>query len=204
MRSMNARVRSRPTSRESSRVSSRSESPLLGEAKASPTPAVSTVWRSGRSSISQDSRKATSDDRRADQEHGRERVGEGAGVAVAHGRGQPLHARSGRSSRCRPAAGRAGSSLVSRCGEDGAERGGAERAAHRAEQRRARGRHAELRVVDGVLHGEHQHLHDQPEPEAHHEHRGEARRASRSARPGGRAAASRPRRSPCPTIGNTL
>ena len=40
-------------------MSSRSESPLVGEAKASPTPAVSTVWRSGRSSISHDSRNAT-------------------------------------------------------------------------------------------------------------------------------------------------
>ena len=71
-------------------MSSRSESPLVGEAKASPTPAVPTVWRSGRSSTSHDSRKATSDDPRADQEHGRERVGEGAGVAVADRCGEPL------------------------------------------------------------------------------------------------------------------
>jgi hypothetical protein len=56
---MNARVRSRPTSRASSRVSSFSESPLVGDANASPTPAVSTVWRSGRSSMRQESRKAT-------------------------------------------------------------------------------------------------------------------------------------------------
>ena len=59
MRSMNACARGRPTRRASSWVSSRSESPLDGVAKASPTPAVSTVWRSGRSSTSHARRKAT-------------------------------------------------------------------------------------------------------------------------------------------------
>ncbi len=39
-------------------------------------------------------------------------------------------------------------------------------------RRRARGRDAEIGVVDGVLHREHEHLHHQPEPEAQHEHRG--------------------------------
>jgi hypothetical protein len=41
-------------------MSSRSESPGFGDANASPTPAVSTVWRSGRSSMSHDRRNATS------------------------------------------------------------------------------------------------------------------------------------------------
>lgn len=59
MPSMKAVVRRRPTSRDSSPVSSRSESPLVGEANASPTPAVPTVWRRGRSSTSHESTNAT-------------------------------------------------------------------------------------------------------------------------------------------------
>ena len=51
----------------------------------------------------------------------------------------------------------------------------AERAADRAEERGARGRDAEIGVVDRVLHRDDQHLHDHAEPEAEHEHVAAAR-----------------------------
>ena len=55
---MNTSVRSRPTARLSARVSSRIESVSTGAPIASPTP-VSTVLRSGRSSMNHDSTNAT-------------------------------------------------------------------------------------------------------------------------------------------------
>ena len=90
VRSMNARVRWRPTRRASSRVSSRSESPLLGEANASPTPAV--LDRLAQRALLDQPRQQEGDrdDHGADQEHGRERVGERAGELGADRPGEPL------------------------------------------------------------------------------------------------------------------
>jgi hypothetical protein len=55
-------------------------------------------------------------------------------------------------------------------GEDRAADGHAEAAADRAEEGRPGGRHAEVAVVDVVLHGEHEHLHDEADPQAEDEH----------------------------------
>jgi hypothetical protein len=48
--------------------------------------------------------------------------------------------------------------------------GDADRAADGAEEGRAAGRGTQVAVVDGVLHRQHEHLHDHAEPDAEHEH----------------------------------
>ena len=144
----------------------------LGAAKASPTPVASTVRRSGFSGSSQARTKATRRDRRADEEDRRQRVGVGAdeGRLRAGGSWATL------SRVTRPTPRRAAGPRIRRAraaeavGEDRAADGHAEAAADRAEEGRARGRDAEVAVVDVVLDGEHEHLHHEAEPEAEDEH----------------------------------
>jgi hypothetical protein len=138
----------------------------------SPT-VVSTVVRSGRSGISQLRTNGDEHDGRGDREDELQRVGEGVDEDVVL-RGGQLADRGRVEPALRRRAGRQLAAQVA--GEDRARAPRAERAADRAEQRRAGRRDPEHLVRHRVLDREHEHLHDHPEPEAQHQHveRGDA------------------------------
>ena len=87
--------------------------------------------------------------------------------------------------------------------EDRAEDGHADCPSHRAEQRRACGRDAEVAIVDGVLDGQDQHLHHEAEPQPEEEHV-EIGDECRRARGEPREQHMPTTISAVPTIGNTL
>ena len=118
-------------------------------------------------------------------------------VAVAQRRGQGVHQlrgdRLGVGQPRRPAAVRSPSCVGEPVGEEGAEDGGADAAADLPEVVVGAGRGAEVGGAYGVLHGEHQHRHDEADAEAEDAHP-EAVDLARGVLPPSGTAATSPRR----------